>query len=138
MTDRELMQKALAKMEYMLYHGEWYEPEKIIAALHDRLAQPEQEPMAWFTENYREDKSATTYSKKMSERWLEKGWPVTPLYTAPPPRKPLTDEEIKTAVLDKPVFIAALMSMVDDDVQVVEFIAAINGIARAIEAAHGI
>jgi hypothetical protein len=46
-----------------------------------------QEPMAWFTEDHREDKSATTYSKKMSERWKEKGWPVTPLYTAPPQRE---------------------------------------------------
>jgi hypothetical protein len=50
----------------------------------------------WFTEDHREDKSATTYSKKMSERWKEKGWPVTPLYTAPPQREwqGLTDEEI--------------------------------------------
>ena len=57
----------------------------------------EQEPVAWFTEDHREDKSATTYSKKMAERWKEKGWPVTPLYTAPPQRewKGLTDEEIE-------------------------------------------
>jgi hypothetical protein len=62
-----------------------------------RLAHPEPEPVAWFTEDYREDKSATTYSKKMAGRWKEKGWPVTPLYTAPPQRKEwqeLTDEEI--------------------------------------------
>jgi hypothetical protein len=44
---------------------------------------PEPEPVAWFTEDHREDKSATTYSKKMAARWKEKGWPVTPLYTAP-------------------------------------------------------
>jgi hypothetical protein len=48
--------------------------------------QTEPEPAAWFTEDHREDKSATTYSKKMAERWKEKGWPVTPLYTAPPQR----------------------------------------------------
>ena len=53
-------------------------------------------------------------------------------------RKPLTDEEIKKAVLDNPAYGAALMSMVQDDVTVVEFRQAINGIARAIEAAHGI
>ena len=56
-----------------------------------------QEPVAWFTEDHREDKSATTYSKKMAERWEEKGWPVTPLYTAPPAAQRewvgLTDEE---------------------------------------------
>jgi hypothetical protein len=57
----------------------------------------EPEPVAWFTEDHREDKSATTYSKKMAERWKEKGWPVTPLYTAPPQRKwqGLTDEDIR-------------------------------------------
>ena len=57
---------------------------------------------------------------------------------APPQRKPLTDEEIKEAVLDNPAYGAALMSMVQDDVTVVEFRQAVNGIARAIEAAHGI
>ena len=58
--------------------------------------QPEPEPVAWFTEDHRADKSATTYSKKMAERWKEKGWPVTPLYTSPPQREwvGLTDEEI--------------------------------------------
>jgi hypothetical protein len=31
----------------------------------------------------------------MAERWKEKGWPVTPLYTSPPQREwvGLTDEE---------------------------------------------
>jgi len=59
--------------------------------------EPSVEPVAWFTEDHREDKSATTYSKKMAGRWKEKGWPVTPLYTAPPQRKEwqgLTDEEV--------------------------------------------
>jgi len=62
----------------------------------DRLMGSDQEPVAWFTEDHREDKSATTYSKKMAERWKEKGWPVTPLYTAPPQREwqGLTDKEI--------------------------------------------
>jgi 3-methyladenine DNA glycosylase Tag len=65
-----------------------------------------QEPMAWFTEDHREDKSATTYSKKMSERWKEKGWPVTPLYTAPPQREwqGLTDEERKNCLFADPIF----------------------------------
>ena len=69
------------------------------AVIRARLAQPEPEPVAWFTEDHREDKSATTYSKKMAERWVEKGWPVTPLYTAPPQRewRGLTEEEIESA-----------------------------------------
>jgi hypothetical protein len=59
----------------------------LVKMLRARLAQPEPEPVAWFTEDHREDKSATTYSKKMAGRWKEKGWPVTPLYTAPPQRE---------------------------------------------------
>jgi len=59
-----------------------------------------QQPVAWFTEDHREDKSATTYSKKMAERWKEKGWPVTSLYTTPPQREwqGLTEEEIEQIV----------------------------------------
>jgi hypothetical protein len=69
-------------------------------------AQPEPEPVAWFTEDHREDKSATTYSKKMAERWKEKGWPVTPLYTAPPQRgwQSLTDEEKNEITWGKTVY----------------------------------
>jgi hypothetical protein len=83
-----------------------HEGDKAIETLRARLAEKEQEPVAWFTEDYMEDKSATTYSKEMAERWKEKGWPVTPLYTAPqrasseaPQREwqGLTDEEIRSA-----------------------------------------
>lgn len=78
----------------------------------DKLPKPE--PVAWFTEDHREDKSATTYSKKMAERWKEKGWPVTPLYAAPPQRnwQELTDEEIrneaKNHVFDESFFSGAV------------------------------
>lgn len=41
-------------------------------------------PMAWFTDDYALDKSATTYDRAVAERWRVKGWPVTALYTAPP------------------------------------------------------
>jgi len=50
MTDRELMQQALEAFEYIYTETEEYEDELIhaaINALRDRLAQPEQEPMAW-------------------------------------------------------------------------------------------
>jgi hypothetical protein len=76
-------------------HSEWFKQR--VDALRAAIEQAEKQgPVAWFTEDHREDKSATTYSKKMSERWKEKGWPVTPLYTAPPQRswQGLTDEEL--------------------------------------------
>jgi hypothetical protein len=41
------------------------------------------EPVAWHTEDHLDDKSATTYSKAVAERWAAKGWPVTNLYTHP-------------------------------------------------------
>ena len=59
------------------------------------LAQPEQEPVAWHTEDHLTDRSATTYSKDMVYRWECKGWPVTPLYATPPQRTwvGLTEQE---------------------------------------------
>ena len=44
-----------------------------------------QEPAGWYTEDHLDDKSATTYSWAVAERWVEKGWPVSPLYAAPVP-----------------------------------------------------
>lgn len=40
-------------------------------------------PVAWRTEDYETDKSATTYSKEVTERWRAKGWPVWALYSSP-------------------------------------------------------
>ncbi len=42
-----------------------------------------QEPTGWYTEDHLDDKSATTYSWAVAERWVEKGWPVSPLYALP-------------------------------------------------------
>ena len=42
---------ALEKMEYMVAHGEWYEPEQAISALRQALEQQQKcEPVAWFTD----------------------------------------------------------------------------------------
>ena len=51
-------------------------------------AQPDQEPFAWFTEDYDSDQSATTYLQSVKDRWIAKGWPVNPLYTHPPAALP--------------------------------------------------
>ena len=39
-------------------------------------------PAGWHTEDPLTDKSATTYSPVIRDRWLARGWPVWPLYTA--------------------------------------------------------
>jgi hypothetical protein len=56
-----------------------------IAAIKDALAQPEQEPVAWWIPKY---KAPDMVSKV---RWSDE---CEPLYTTPPQRKPLTDEMI--------------------------------------------
>ena len=98
-----------------------------IAALKFALAQPEQEPVAWmFTENEKYG-NAVVLKKHKPKTYDSNWWSMTPLYTAPPQRKPLTDEEIDR-ITDaqwasnnhKPVY------------------AAHRAYARAIEAAHGI
>lgn len=39
------------------------------------------DPVGWFTDDHVDDKSATTYTPAVAERWRSKGWPVTPLFT---------------------------------------------------------
>lgn len=48
-------------------------------------AQQEAEPVAWLADEDKNDPSATTYDADVAERWLKKGWKVTPLYTHPTP-----------------------------------------------------
>ena len=40
------------------------------------------EVVGWYTEDYLDDKSATTYSREVADRWLAKGWPVTGIANA--------------------------------------------------------
>lgn len=64
----------------------WWQGWKARAA-YQRAQQPQSaEAVAWHTEDHLEDKSATTYSKEIADRWAAKGWPVTPMfYTTPQP-----------------------------------------------------
>lgn len=52
-------------------------------------------PIGWITDDYLTDKSATTYSKEVAERWISKGWGVQPIYTAPQPTDKLLELETK-------------------------------------------
>jgi hypothetical protein len=91
MTDRELMQQALDALEYASdetkpkgLHGCDCLICEAIPALRDRLAQPEQEPVAWY------DKHGMVTHDPFEG--------VTPLYAAPRPWVGLTDEEIQNFV----------------------------------------
>ena len=89
------------------------------------LAEPEQEPFAYYFETY-------SYEGQ-KDRWFVacpcdgklNGKPGMPLYTAPPQRKPLTDEELEV--------------LWDDATDRMEhFCSQYWDFARAIEKAHGI
>jgi hypothetical protein len=84
-NDRELMQEALDALTYVgdkdIYSG-------TIDALRARLAQPEQEPVAWRFH----DRNMWCYVDHLTDLPQDK---FKPLYTAPPQREwqGLTDEE---------------------------------------------
>ena len=40
------------------------------------------EVIGWYTEDHLDDKSATTYSRVVADRWLAKGWPITGIANA--------------------------------------------------------
>lgn len=39
--------------------------------------------IAWFTDEHLTDQSATTYKREVAERWLDRGWRVTPMRPTP-------------------------------------------------------
>lgn len=90
---RKAAQQALEDGEiYDHFGARW--GEKRIEALRAALAQPEQEPVAWMqTENFIDP--AGLWDERKTLNFEGDGMP---LYTAPPQRKPLTDQEIIEAI----------------------------------------
>ena len=129
MTDRDIMQQALealvlltqAPAETALDYAD-----NAIDALRSRLAQPEQEPVGYWKGKFSNDGGATLYKVPQQSLFGLK-YRNEPLYTAPPQRKPLTDEKIIQVIDSMPNKFAGFM--IDWDLY--EF-------TRAIEAAHGI
>ena len=103
MTDRELMQQALEALEQSVstcfdqysHHEVMSRPEhfmnRAMKALRERLAQPEQEPVAWMFEDD-EDNGHKTFQQSPPSpeavaylaKWNRPAW--VPLYTTPPQR----------------------------------------------------
>ena len=108
MTDRELMQQALDALDNTRTTCNESFHAAASGALRARLAQPEHEPVGRFA------KFSDGIWKEVTD-----GSAGQPLYTAPPQRKPLTDEQIMKLCsaqwLSHPI-----------------------EVARAIETAHGI
>ena len=103
---------------------------RTITAIKKVLAQPEQEPVAWgvFEGNLHDMFFSPSEAQEMADL---KGThaEVRPLYTTPPQRKPLTDEEIWKFWWARPEVTEG-----EDDSMEAEFVAAV----RAVLAAHGI
>ena len=57
-------------------------------------AQPEQEPVAWLWRHETANYGSPSVQLHFHGDCYFDGWEVTPLYTTPPHRKPLTDDEI--------------------------------------------
>ena len=101
MTDREVMQMALEALELEATRTPIPETAAAIEALRARLAEPEPEPVAvaWMLvlpDGRLERMSVTSFDDEAEEMLARSiaGCTMAPLYTAPPTRRPLTDEEI--------------------------------------------
>ena len=93
----------------------WSAKTKAIPIIKEALAQPEQKPVAWM----REDEDCTDCIV-----WEQTEEHTIPLYTTPPKRKPLTDEQIE--------------KMIVANLETRNSKSAMASFVRAIEAAHGI
>lgn len=107
MTDRELMQQALDALVRMHSYGDVFRYQNwqanpyeqvsdSVTALRERLAQPEQEPVAWIG-RLEGGIEYSPYHKAALK--LPEGVRFD-LYTSPQQRKPLTEEEITALVLE--------------------------------------
>ena len=159
-TDRELMQQALEALEAIAWSNNttWQSQRAKIEvnAIRKALAQPEQEPVAWMhvmdnTEGLKANGTGiVSITQKRKHPFGKPGvdfsrsYPVTstPLYTTPPHRKPLTDEEIQDvvtrAVRERKLSWLGFEKDDQGTYNIPVLSPADYQFARAIEAAHGI
>ena len=122
MTEREALKSALVALEEQVRMANgWQSPAeaKAITAIKKALAQPEQEPVGWY-DSISGGMDFTFYKPHRKPSSPSAEW--IPVYSRPPQRKPLTEDEVVKMdewLFDQP-FWRVLM------------------LVRAIEAAHGI
>jgi hypothetical protein len=94
-------------------------------AVHPECRKPEQEPVAWELRMGKTDRVLIeiTNNPKRAQDWRASLCEVVPLYYAPTPRKPLTDDEIAQAMFRAHAIVTGPMQF---------------RFAREIERAHGI
>ena len=124
--EREALKLALAVLKEWRkgFPDDWTDFDtEAVTAIREALAQPEQEPVAWGMMN---DDGKIYDCICPEEHDRVEGEYTVPLYTTPPHRKPLTDEEI-----DK-------LPWEPHESNPMTFAEGLRYFARAIEAAHGI
>ena len=140
---REALKLALGALDAIQDFGYNKRRQEIIQLVSEALAEPEpwtpddmayrpgglsmsaeQEPVAWMMVNEEHGHKPTLHWKPQEDWHIT--WKAVPLYTAPPARKPLTDEEI-----DK--IIASNVTITDRNLYGAVYMA-----IREVEAAHGI
>ena len=119
-----LRQAAQQALQALMENGcLWSEKEKAVRLLQAALTEPEQEPVAWMAPDGSIRKTPT--AKSFNEwKWARDDF--KPLYTAPTPRRPLTDEEMREC------------AQAMDAEPLAEGWPELIKFARAIERAHGI
>ena len=103
LIDRAVVQQALEALKSVQDHRPNDETNNAITALRAALAQaePVQEPVAWGCFKGGELQSELIGTKADADFWVAsdephmQGMVAGPLYTAPPQRKPLTEEEMR-------------------------------------------
>ena len=119
MTEREALRLALEALGHFEKAGlATLKTIDAITAIKQALAQPEPEPVAWLN-----DCEEIHFDKEDAFRYSN-GF-IQPLYTSPPKRKPLTDEQLYKVFPAIATYTEANKTLY-------------RSIARAIEAAHGI
>jgi hypothetical protein len=89
---KEALKLALEALEYHTAQTRTIEQtNEAITAIKEALAQPEQEPVAWTLTEELTKRETTTRAHLWFTNPQNSSW--TPLYTTPPQRKPLTDEQ---------------------------------------------
>ena len=120
MSDRQLIADLLSALEYHTEQTRPIEFSKVaIEAAREYLSKPEQEPVGRLESDPYE---GHVFVPRIDGDWSMLG---EDLYTAPPQRKPLTDEEIRHFWREATMKPKYTSEFVED-------------FARAIEAAHGI
>lgn len=80
-VSRELLERA-SNLAFQTRHYPLHEELRTLLSAPSPAGVGGLEVVGWYTEDHLDDKSATTYSREVADRWLAKGWPVNGIANA--------------------------------------------------------